>query len=102
MVSDADHHSFGALAGTTKIEAFGAGADDYVTKPFGIGELLARIRVALRHAVRSRSGGNVLRFENATVDLDKRTAIRDGQPIHLTPIEFRLHRRPGEASSIRS
>ena len=74
----------------TKIEAFGAGADDYVTKPFGISELLARIRVALRHAVRSGSGGDVLRFENATVDLDKRTAFRDGQPIHLTPIEFRL------------
>jgi two-component system KDP operon response regulator KdpE len=74
----------------TKIEAFGAGADDYVTKPFGISELLARIRVALRHAVRSGSGGEVLRFENATVDLDKRTAFRDGQPIHLTPIEFRL------------
>jgi two-component system KDP operon response regulator KdpE len=74
----------------TKIEAFGAGADDYVTKPFGIGELLARIRVALRHAVRTAGGGDVLRFENATVDLDKRTAIRDGQPIHLTPIEFRL------------
>ena len=74
----------------TKIEAFGAGADDYVTKPFGISELLARIRVALRHAVRSGSGGNVLRFENATVDLDNRTAIRDGQSIHLTPIEFRL------------
>ena len=74
----------------TKIEAFGAGADDYVTKPFGISELVARIRVALRHAVRSGSGGDVLRFENATVDLDKRTAFRDGQPIHLTPIEFRL------------
>jgi len=74
----------------TKIEAFGAGADDYVTKPFGISELLARIRVALRHAVRSGSGGDVLRFENATVELDKRTAFRDGQPIHLTPIEFRL------------
>jgi len=74
----------------TKIEAFAAGADDYVTKPFGIGELLARIRVALRHAARSGSGSRNLRFENATVDLDKRTATRDGQPIHLTPIEFRL------------
>ena len=74
----------------TKVEAFGAGADDYVTKPFGISELLARIRVALRHAVRSGAVGNVLRLENATVDLDRRTASRDGQPIHLTPIEFRL------------
>jgi len=74
----------------TKVEALDSGADDYVTKPFGISELVARIRVALRHAVRSGSGGDVLRFENATVDLDKRTAFRDGQPIHLTPIEFRL------------
>jgi two-component system KDP operon response regulator KdpE len=74
----------------TKIEAFGAGADDYVTKPFGMGELLARIGVALRHAVRSGTVGNVLRLEHATVDLDRRTATRDGQPIHLTPIEFRL------------
>ena len=73
-----------------KIEAFDAGADDYVTKPFAMGELLARIRVALRHAVRSGSGDDVLRFENATVDLDNRTAVRDGQPVHLTPIEFRL------------
>lgn len=74
----------------TKIEAFSAGADDYVTKPFGIGELLARIRVALRHAARAGSGSSTLQFENATVDLDKRTATRDGQPIHLTPTEFRL------------
>jgi two-component system KDP operon response regulator KdpE len=74
----------------TKIEAFGAGADDYVTKPFGTGELLARIRVALRHAARSGSGSSRLQFEDASVDLDRRTATRDGQPIHLTPIEFRL------------
>lgn len=73
-----------------KVRALEAGADDYVTKPFGISELLARIRVALRHAVRSGAVGNVLRLENATVDLDRRTASRDGQPIHLTPIEFRL------------
>jgi two-component system KDP operon response regulator KdpE len=74
----------------TKIEAFSAGADDYVTKPFGIGELLARIRVALRHGVRAGGSSSTLQFENATVDLDKRTATRDGQPIHLTPTEFRL------------
>jgi two-component system KDP operon response regulator KdpE len=74
----------------TKIEAFAAGADDYVTKPFGMGELLARIRVALRRAVGSAAVGNVLRLEHATVDLDRRKASRDGQPVHLTPIEFRL------------
>ena len=74
----------------SKIEALDAGADDYVTKPFGVGELLARVRVALRHAVRPASGGNLLRFERASVDLDARTATRDGAPVHLTPIEFRL------------
>jgi two-component system KDP operon response regulator KdpE len=73
-----------------KIDAFEAGADDYVTKPFGIGELVARIRVALRHAVRTQAGGLVLRFDNALVNLERRTATRDGEPLHLTPIEFRL------------
>lgn len=74
----------------SKIEALDAGADDYVTKPFAVGELLARVRAALRHAVRSRAGGSILRFEAASVDLDKRLATRDAQPVHLTPIEFRL------------
>jgi len=74
----------------SKIEALDAGADDYVTKPFGVGELLARVRVALRHATRAGSGAMELRFEAATVDLEARTATRDGKPLHLTPIEFRL------------
>lgn len=74
----------------SKVEALDAGADDYVTKPFSVGELLARVRVALRHAARSRSGSRVLRFEAATVDLDKRRALRDGAEVRLTPIEFRL------------
>ncbi len=73
-----------------KIQALDAGADDYVTKPFGVGELLARVRAALRHAVRAGSGDNVLTLENATIDLEKRLATRDGEVIHLTPIEFRL------------
>lgn len=55
-----------------------------------MGELLARVRVALRHAVRSGSGKNILKFEIATVDLEKRMATRDGQEVRLTPIEFRL------------
>jgi two-component system KDP operon response regulator KdpE len=73
----------------SKIEALDAGADDYVTKPFGIGELFARVRAALRHASRS-SAGEVLTFGNTTIDLQKRRASRDGAEIHLTPIEFRL------------
>ena len=75
----------------SKIEALDAGADDYVTKPFNVGELLARVRVALRHVARSRTGSEVLRFEAATVDLERRTAIRDdGAQVRLTPLEFRL------------
>lgn len=74
----------------SKIEALDAGANDYVTKPFGIGELLARVRAALRHAVRSPSGTSVLRFGNTIVDLEKRIAGRDGEEARLTPTEFRL------------
>lgn len=74
----------------SKIEALDAGADDYVTKPFGIGELLARVRAALRHAVRAGSGTTVLRFGDAVVDLEKRTASRAEEEVRLTPIEFRL------------
>jgi two-component system KDP operon response regulator KdpE len=73
-----------------KIEALDAGADDYVTKPFGVGELLARVRAALRHAVRPASGKQVLNLGAATVDLEARRALRAGVEIHLTPIEFRL------------
>jgi two-component system KDP operon response regulator KdpE len=72
-----------------KIEALDAGADDYITKPFGVGELLARVRVALRHASRSPSGA-VLSFGKARVDLEKRRVSRDGKEVHLTPIEFKL------------
>jgi len=74
----------------SKIEALDAGADDYVTKPFGVNELLARVRAALRHTVRTGSGTLILRFGDAIVDLEKRTAHRGAEKVHLTPIEFRL------------
>ena len=74
----------------TKIDALDAGADDYVTKPFGVGELLARVRAALRHAVRIRSGKDTLALEDAIIDLEARKATRGGKDIHLTPIEFRI------------
>jgi two-component system, OmpR family, KDP operon response regulator KdpE len=74
----------------SKIEALDAGADDYVTKPFGVGELFARVRVALRHRARARSGEKALLLDKTSIDLDKRIAVRDGAEIHLTPLEFRL------------
>jgi two-component system KDP operon response regulator KdpE len=74
----------------SKIEALDAGATDYITKPFGVGELLARIRASLRVTQRPPSGERVLHFEDATIDLDARRATRGGNDIHLTPIEFRL------------
>ena len=75
-----------------KIEALDTGADDYVTKPFGIGELLARVRAALRHAVRSGAGAKALRLGDVVVDLEQRHASRNGSAVKLTPVEFRLLR----------
>jgi len=73
-----------------KVEALDAGADDYVTKPFGVGELLARVRVALRHASRSAEGTPLLRLGDVTVDLEKHMVKRAGEEVHLTALEFRL------------
>ena len=74
-----------------KIEALDAGADDYLTKPFGIGELLARIRVALRHAQRGTGVDEpVVQTGNLKIDLSARRVSRSGSEIHLTPNEFKL------------
>jgi two-component system KDP operon response regulator KdpE len=73
----------------SKIEALDAGADDYVTKPFGLGELLARLRVALRNAARTPAG-RPLALGPVNIDLERRSATRDGEAVHLTPIEYRL------------
>ncbi len=74
-----------------KIDALDAGADDYVTKPFGVGELLARVRVALRHASRAGAGGTTsVHLGNVELDLERRRVNHAGADIHLTPIEFRL------------
>jgi two-component system, OmpR family, KDP operon response regulator KdpE len=74
-----------------KVAALDAGADDYVTKPFGMDELLARIRVALRHAAGQRSEP-VLEFGDLRIDLARRIVMRGGQEIHLTPTEYNLLR----------
>lgn len=81
-----------------KIAALDAGADDYLTKPFGVGELMARVRVALRRSQQAgRMGGHgdepaqtVFRFGEVEVDLSARRVLRAGEAVHLTPIEYRL------------
>jgi two-component system KDP operon response regulator KdpE len=74
-----------------KIAALDAGADDYLTKPFGSGELLARVRAQLRRRYRAGAGAqNVIDFGAIRLDLEKRLVWREGQTLHLTPIEYRL------------
>ncbi len=74
-----------------KITALDLGADDYLTKPFGLGELLARIRVALRHAAGSTALAEpVLTFDNLRIDLARRQVWLEDQEIHLTPTEYDL------------
>jgi two-component system KDP operon response regulator KdpE len=75
-----------------KIKGLDAGADDYLTKPFGVGELLARMRVALRHSKQTAAGEAPVFFESKglKVDLDKRRVLVKKSEIHLTPNEYEL------------
>ncbi len=75
-----------------KIAALDAGADDYLTKPFGVGELLARLRVALRHAARAADGRDEPMFASGDlrVDLANRLVFLGDTEIHLTPTEYKL------------
>jgi two-component system KDP operon response regulator KdpE len=74
-----------------KVTALDVGADDYLTKPFGVQELLARVRVALRHASRSAAASGPL-FETGElrVDLERRLVFRLSDEVHLTPTEYKL------------
>ena len=73
-----------------KVNALDAGADDYLTKPFGVNELLARLRVALRHAQASPEQPSVLEAGPLRIDLPRREVTVDGREVRLTPTEFRL------------
>lgn len=75
-----------------KVRALDAGADDYLTKPFNAGELLARIRVALRHLTRRSAGQTepVFVLHNLRVDLAQRQVFLDDKEVHLTPMEYKL------------
>jgi two-component system KDP operon response regulator KdpE len=75
-----------------KVAALDLGADDYVTKPFGINELLARMRAALRHAARpeSEAADSLFTLDNIRVDIGRRQVFLSDREIHLTPIEYKL------------
>src|SRR5262245_13878967 len=73
-----------------KVAALDAGADDYVSKPFAVGELQARLRVALRHTVAGDSGEPTFTVGELRIDQVKRQITVAGKEVHLTPIEYRL------------
>ena len=75
---------------TEKIDALDAGADDYVEKPFNVGEFLARLRVALRHRLNQQGSPAVVEAGELKIDLVKRLVTRAGQPVRLSPREYDL------------
>ena len=73
-----------------KVQALDAGADDYLTKPFGVAELRARARALLRRQSRTEDASPLFEFGEVRVDLSRRVVTRNGEPVRLTPIEYRL------------
>jgi two-component system KDP operon response regulator KdpE len=78
------------IAETEKVSALNAGADDYLTKPFGTAELLARVRAHLRRRLNATGKRAHVKFGSIQVDLESRTVLKEGMQLHLTPIEFKL------------
>jgi two-component system, OmpR family, KDP operon response regulator KdpE len=79
-----------------KIDTLDIGADDYVQKPFGVGEFLARLRVALRHKLERVGAEAVVKAGDLEIDLVRRLVSRDGQPVRLSPKEYELLARLAE------
>ncbi|MGF6124929.1 two-component system KDP operon response regulator KdpE [Pseudomonas frederiksbergensis] len=77
-------------AESDKILALDTGADDYLVKPFGTGELLARVRALLRRQAKEADNTAVLSFGEVRIDIERRVVERSGAPLHLTPLEYRL------------
>ncbi len=77
---------------TDKVEALDIGADDYIVKPFGTSELLARIRTAIRHSTSNHSGvtENLYCVKKLKIDFQKRLVVIDGNEVHLTQIEYKI------------
>ncbi|ANQ85963.1 two component system transcriptional regulatory protein [Azoarcus olearius] len=73
-----------------KIRALDEGADDYLAKPFGVGELLARVRALVRRHVKHEDSSGRLNFGEVEADFVRRTVVRNGEAVHLTKIEYRL------------
>ncbi|RBC00988.1 response regulator [Pseudomonas sp. MWU12-2115] len=77
-------------AESDKILALDTGADDYLVKPFGTGELLARVRALLRRQAKDAENNSVFSFGEVRIDVERRVVERNGAPLHLTPLEYRL------------
>lgn len=92
MVGNPDSGRFRRDQDQEKAQALDLGADDYLTKPFSTTELMARIRVAIRHAFRQNTAAvqKVLTVRELSLDLEKRQVTLRGQPLHLTPMEYNL------------